>query len=109
MGCLGEIGYAYLLLASFAVLGGLMRWLGLRGFLWALAACASIVFAVIAFNIQRGHGRDKQSINAKFDDDFSEMYDSMEKNPAYAQWHSDWQDLLRERRNAALSAAEASR
>lgn len=110
--CLRELAYLYLFLVclgvSLFVVSVVLRWLFFHGFLWVIAAFASIVFAVIAFRIERDR-REEQSINAKFDDDFSEMYDSMEKKPAYAQLHPDWQDLLRERHRVALTASEAVR
>ena len=43
--------------------------------------------------------------NLKFDDEFNKMYDAMEKDPEWAQTRRGWQDLLRERRNVALSNA----
>ena len=89
----------------------LTTWLrDLCGLLWAVAGLASILLGMMALSIQRDR-RKEQSINAQFDDEFSEMYDAMEKNKntSWAQAHLDWREVHIERRRAALSYAEASR
>jgi len=112
----GIIGYVGFLLGVFALItwgvyaGDWHPLVWLRevfSAIWAVAGFASILFAVMALCIQRDR-RAEQSINAHFDEDFSEMYDSIEKNPAYAQSYPNWRELHLERRSAALSSAEAS-
>jgi hypothetical protein len=99
--------YSGVIFASMA--GEMIHWLReVCGVLWAVAGLAGFAFAVTAFGIQRDR-RAEQSIDARFDDEFSEMCDAMEKNPAYAQAQPGWRDVHLERRRAALSQAEASR
>jgi len=80
----------------------------LCGVLWAVAGLVGLVFAVTAFGIQRDR-RAEQAIEDRFEDEFSEMYDAMEKNPAYAKTQPGWRDVYLERHRVALSQAEASR
>ena|ERR1017187_7607129 len=80
----------------------------LCGVVWAVAGLASVLFTVMAFSIQRDR-RTEQAIEAQFEDEFSEMYDAMEKNPEYARAHPDWREVYGARHRSALQGAEANR
>jgi hypothetical protein len=81
----------------------------LCGLLWAVAFLGSILFAVLAFSIQRDR-RAEHSIDAKFEKDLSDVYDAVEKDPEASRYYSEsWRDLRRERCRADFSAAEAYR
>jgi len=74
-----------------------------------LAGFASILFAAMALHIQRDR-RHEQAIDARFENDLSEMYDAKEKNPKLSQTY--WEHLREvciERCRTALSNAEADR
>ena len=85
------------------------HWLrDLCGLLWAVAFLGSILFAVMAFSIQRDR-RAERSIDAEFGKDLSDMYDAVKKNPELSQTYQSWRDVRVERCRAALSAAKAYR
>jgi hypothetical protein len=61
-----------------ALFADFLSWLrDVCGLLWAVAAFASILFAVIAFSLPRDR-RVEQSLNAKFEDEIGKMYNVME-------------------------------
>jgi hypothetical protein len=70
---------------------------------------ASILFAAGAFSIQRDR-RAEQSSERQFEDELSEVYDAIEKDPAAAKYYDqNWRDIHVERHRAALSSANAHR
>lgn len=84
-------------------------WLrGLCSWLWVVPALASILSAMIAFGAQRDR-RDEQSVDERFNDEFSKMCDAMEKNPASARANPQWREIHSERHRCARKTAEACR
>jgi hypothetical protein len=95
-GIFGMITSACFFLGVFAFLvwavytGDLFRWLReVFSSLWVVAGLASTGFAAMAFHIERNRRQE----------------DAMEKDPAWAQTHPNWQADLRERRHVALRGA----
>lgn len=111
----GFLGSAAFFVGVFAFLlwgvniGGLFHWLHeVFSILWCVAGFASIVFGAMAFTIQRDR-RAEKSIDARFEDESSEAYDAMEKDPAWARTYEHWRDVHVERHRTALRGSEARR
>jgi hypothetical protein len=89
VGICGVVGSACFFLGVFALLvwavytGGLSQWLReVFSILWFVAALASILAAAIALSIQRDR-RTEKSLDAKFEEEVGEMYEPMDKDPAW--------------------------
>jgi hypothetical protein len=88
--------------------GGLFRWLyEVFSFLWGFAATGGIIFAAVAFSIQRDR-RFEKSLDAEFEEQLGELYEPVEKDPA---WKPDpnRREALLAKHHAELSCAEATR